>query len=178
MTTPYERFVGACNATGPRVLAYVARRTPVRADAADVFADVLTVAWRRVDELPEADDEAAAWLFGIARNVLLNDRRRRDRHDALTDRLAQLLSRPTPSDEEHQSTEALAVRRALERLSPADRELVTLSGWEGLSADEIGAVVGATPGAVRQRLVRARARLRDALAGEGIVAAPAGCARP
>jgi uncharacterized membrane protein len=85
--------------------------------------------------------------------------------------LAQLLSRPMPSGHAPSSADALGVRAALGRLSSDDRGLITLSSWEGLPAGAIGAMLGVAPATVRQRIARARDRLRDALAAEGIVSA-------
>jgi RNA polymerase sigma-70 factor (ECF subfamily) len=49
---------------------------------------------------------------------------------------------------------------ALEELSPADRELLRLSSWDGLTRGEIAYVLGIKENAVDQRLHRARARLK------------------
>jgi len=62
-----QRFTRLAETTGPRVLAYLSRRVDPPGDAADVLAEVLATAWRRVGDLPADDEEAAAWLFGIAR---------------------------------------------------------------------------------------------------------------
>jgi RNA polymerase sigma-70 factor (ECF subfamily) len=51
------------------------------------------------------------------------------------------------------------VLRALDSLSDLDRELVTLTTWEGLTPAEAARVVGLTAGTARVRLHRARARL-------------------
>jgi DNA-directed RNA polymerase specialized sigma24 family protein len=69
------RFTRLAETAGPRVLAYLARRVDPPGDAADLLAEVFATAWRRVDDLPADDGEAAAWLFGIARGTLANHRR-------------------------------------------------------------------------------------------------------
>ncbi|MGP3918591.1 RNA polymerase sigma factor [Nonomuraea sp. 10N515B] len=51
------------------------------------------------------------------------------------------------------------VREAFAQLSPDDREIPALVGWEGLGSDEIAAVLGCSRGAARLRLHRARKRL-------------------
>jgi RNA polymerase sigma-70 factor (ECF subfamily) len=51
------------------------------------------------------------------------------------------------------------VRRALERLSAGDRELLLLMAWDDLTSAQAAQVLGITPEAVRARLHRARARL-------------------
>jgi RNA polymerase sigma factor (sigma-70 family) len=156
------RFTRLAETQGPRVLAYLARRVDPPGDAADVLAEVFATAWRRVLDLPAGDGEAAAWLFGIARGTLANHWRGQTRRHALADRLrAQLEQRlresPPPADD------ALAVRNALSRLTPDDRELLTLVAWDGLRADEAAAVLEISAAAARQRLVRARRRLRAEL---------------
>ncbi|WP_432950312.1 RNA polymerase sigma factor [Kribbella sp. CA-253562] len=42
------------------------RRVGSPDDAADVFAETMLVAWRRIDEVP-ADETARLWLYGVAR---------------------------------------------------------------------------------------------------------------
>jgi len=57
-----------------------------------------------------------------------------------------------------------AVRRAVAALPPAQREVVVLFEYEGLSLAEVAEVVGSDAGAVKSRLHRARQRLRRELA--------------
>jgi RNA polymerase sigma-70 factor, ECF subfamily len=59
---------------------------------------------------------------------------------------------------------AEAVRAAVAALPPAQREVVVLFEYEGLTLAEVAAVVCADAGAVKSRLHRARRRLRCALA--------------
>jgi DNA-directed RNA polymerase specialized sigma24 family protein len=54
----------------------------------------------------------------------------------------------------------LAVQAALSRLGELDREVLTLTVWEGLPPREVAAVLRLSPDVVRTRLSRARARLR------------------
>lgn len=65
------KFEAAYNRAYGQITAYVARRCDSPQDAADVVAETFTVAWRRVDELPD-DTEATLWLYGVARKVLAN----------------------------------------------------------------------------------------------------------
>jgi RNA polymerase sigma-70 factor (ECF subfamily) len=142
---------------GP-ILRYLQRRVSAE-DAADVAADVFVVAWRRLDDVPE--DAPLLWLYGIAHRALANHRRSIRRHAALSTTLAAALRQATPVEVDGDDQQR--VRDALATLPVTDRELVTLSAWEGLSAPEIATVTGLRPGTVRVRLHRARARLRAAL---------------
>jgi RNA polymerase sigma factor (sigma-70 family) len=143
----------------PAILAYLQRRAAPE-DAADVAAEVFTVAWRRIDEVP-ADHDALLWLYGVARRALSNNRRGAARRGRLSVELAGALRTATPPD--IPSAEVLHVRAVLAKLPEADREILLLSGWEGLQPSAIAAVIGTNTGAVRVRLHRARSRLRKRL---------------
>lgn len=166
-----RRFTLLVESTGDRILSYLTRRVNPPCDAADLLADTLTVAWRRIADLPADDGQAAAWLFGIARGVLANHRRGQTRRAALAERLRSHLADRLP--EPDPSGEAAAIRDALGRLPEPDRELLMQAVWDGLSMDEIAAVLEITPAAVRQRLVRARGRLRAALLEQQAPVSPA-----
>jgi RNA polymerase sigma factor (sigma-70 family) len=146
-----------------RVLAFAVRRTTQPADAADVLAEVFLVAWRRIDDVPPGD-EACLWLYGVAHRVLANGRRADRRRRRLGARLAAALTEHVVADPTEHVGAVSAVRVAMASLSPEDRDVLRLAGWEGLSAPEIGVVLGLSPVAVRSRVHRARARLRAALA--------------
>ena len=144
------------------LLAYASRRVAQPDDAADVVAETFLVAWRRSAHLPP-DDEIRLWLYGVARRVLANHHRGGTRRERLGERLRQRLAAVSTPDPAGEVPQGLAVRAALNRLTDADREILLLTIWEGLQPREVAAVVGATPAAVRTRLSRARARLRELL---------------
>jgi len=154
------QFEALARHASPRLLGYVTRRVDEHADAADVVAEVLLVAWRRNGSIPADDDEALLWLLGIARRMLANYRRGRVRRHQLADRLRGELATVAPVEPAQESG---ILREALASLSAADRELITLQAWEGLSLAEAAGVVGIRPAAARKRLERARRRLRAAL---------------
>jgi RNA polymerase sigma-70 factor (ECF subfamily) len=56
-------------------------------DGNDATAEVFLVAWRRMDSMP-GRDETLPWLYGVARNVVRNNRRRRQRTARLVSRLS------------------------------------------------------------------------------------------
>lgn len=62
-------------------------------------------------------------------------------------------------------SEDTGVLAAVQRLPVRYREAVYLYYYEGYNAEEIEAMVGAKPAAVRQRLARAREKLRKELEG-------------
>lgn len=124
------------------------------ADAEDVVAEVFAVAWRRRGE---PIDEPRAWLLGVARRVMANQLRSRDRHVALVDRLAR---RRSGSDDAVALTDEIdALRRALARLGPRDREVIALLASAELTTGEVAVALGCSPAVAATRVHRARARL-------------------
>jgi RNA polymerase sigma-70 factor, ECF subfamily len=159
----HDLFETIYRETRQSLLAYLLRRTDSAEDAADLLSDVYLVAWRRMRQIPEGD-EARLWLFGVARRLLANQRRRARTAADLAAALERTLA---VRDSQQQFLEsgiaAGEVAAALRELTPADRELLMLSGWERLTPSEIGIVVGRPAALVRVRLHRARARLRTKL---------------
>lgn len=151
------------------VLGYALRRVDDPADAADAVAETFLIAWRRLRDVP-LDPEARAWLLGVARRVLANQRRGARRQVGLAERLAFELPALVAALEPPSETD-LTVRRALARLSDEDREVLLLAAWDGLTPAEIASVIGARPVTVRSRLHRARRRLRAELEALGVAAA-------
>lgn len=146
------------------VLGYALRRTGSPADAADVASEVFLVVWRRREEVPGRSD-FRPWLFGVARNVLLNHRRGERRRERLSTLLLSAVG------EQHPDTADVVVDRdqnkvlidAVRSLPELDRELVTLVSWEGLSPAEAAVALQMNPVTARVRLHRARKRLRASM---------------
>jgi RNA polymerase sigma-70 factor (ECF subfamily) len=145
------------------VARYTLRRTPSPDDAVDIIGETFLTAWRRLDSVPEGDG-ARLWLYGVARRVLANHRRGVARRELLATRLRGEFTEAVPE----RPAETGAVKAAFGRLSDDDRELLSLTGWEGLSPGEIAEVLGCRAGAARARLHRARKRFARALAQEGV----------
>ena len=102
-------------------------------DVDDVVAETFLVAWRRLDDIPEAE---LPWLIGVARNVRMNAHRTARRQRDVSRRLAESAEPAWSGD----SGESEAVRTALGKLSCADREVLLLSVWDDLDRVAIAAV--------------------------------------
>lgn len=125
---------------------------------ADLLGEVFVVALQRLDDLPDPDVRRA-WLFGVARRLLLATQRdARRRHDAEAERARSV----EPADEDEgvdRLGRTAAVRTALDALSEPDRELIRLTEWERLPIADAAVVLGLRPGTARVRLHRARRAL-------------------
>ncbi|MEM7271738.1 MAG: RNA polymerase sigma factor [Actinomycetota bacterium] len=157
-----ERLTRIYRQHAPAVAAYVLRRTTA-ADGPDAVAETFLVAWRRRDVVP-AEPETLPWLYGVARNVLANQHRGRRRRTQLADRLATLFVHHEVDPPSVEEAEAFSrVARALRRLPADDAEVLRLASWEALTPAQIATVLDVPPGTARQRLHRARRRLRAEL---------------
>jgi RNA polymerase sigma factor (sigma-70 family) len=156
-----QRFRALHAATYADLLRFVKRRIPDD-DADDVVSAAFLVAWRRLGELP---GDARPWLFGIARNILANQARSRLRRGAVDVRMVADLS--TVEADRSPGVEArIDLVRAWWQLSAADREVLALVAFDGLTDVQAAAVLGCRRATFRMRLNRARNRLRAALAPE------------
>jgi RNA polymerase sigma-70 factor (ECF subfamily) len=161
-----HRFEGAYEAHYAAVAAYVRRRTAVAVDAQDAVAETFSIAWRRVDELPDGD-AARPWLFGVARRVLANQRRGNRRRSSLSSRLrAQHAGTVEIEGSVVAADERRIVLAALGRLREPDQEILRLAVWEELPHREIAAAVGCNEASVAVRLHRARNRLAKEIGKE------------
>jgi RNA polymerase sigma factor (sigma-70 family) len=158
-----RRFVALYETNYGNIHAYLHRRLAATgSDVGEAVADVFTVAWRRLEAVP-LPPEDRLWLYGVARRVVLSDRRRLARRIRLKARLmGSALTKTAPEAEEDETR--MQVRAAIERLGPGDREVVLLVLWDRLSHAEAAQVLGCSVNAVALRLRRAKLRLRADMA--------------
>jgi RNA polymerase sigma-70 factor (ECF subfamily) len=119
--------------------------------AQDVFIAVIEGAARYDPRAP-----FRSYLFGIAYNVLMADRRKA-RGAAAT------IDVDLPAAQSADPDDGMWVRAALARLDPADREVLMLREYEQLTYQEIADLQEVPLNTVRSRLFRARMALKDAL---------------
>jgi len=157
------------------VLRFVYRRVgPVDtlARAENITQETFTTAWRRLASVPEDAGEARAWLYTVARSLLLREQRGNQRRIALAIKLADdavvSVNRSGHDAITSDPHEVVAARLDLAAvwatLRPAEQEVLSLAAWEDLPAAQAARVLGISAMAYRTRLTRARAVLRQALA--------------
>lgn len=135
------------------------------ADAEDVCQDTLVKLICRDEPFRDPGHERA-WVLRVAINACKNLLRDRGTHQVLElDAVPEPAATQTPGED--------ALRRRDDRVLAAvmalplpQREAVYLHYYEGYPTREVARIVGATDDAVRQRLSRARASLRDDLKGD------------
>ncbi|MHC4956315.1 MAG: sigma-70 family RNA polymerase sigma factor, partial [Planctomycetota bacterium] len=153
--------------TRPRLLA-----TAARIAGSTAAEDAVQTAYHslvRKKEVPR-DAPLMAWLLTAVVRTAYRHRAKQAREDEVARRLTQE-ARPAEGNNE----EIALLRREVERLPAAYRDVVVLHYLEGLTAVEVGNLVGISQAAVWQRLHRARSLLRSRLSPRmksGLLAVP------
>lgn len=140
------------------LLRYFLRRLPNRDLSADCLSDTMLVLWQKRGKLPRHRDQVRAYVYGVARKVLLSTQRKLAKASASQGVEESMASVASHSE---QADVRLDVQRLLTVLKPADRELLLLTIWEQLSIAEAASVLGVTPAAARKRHSRAIKRLSE-----------------
>lgn len=137
-------------------------------NAADA-EDVVQETWRRaVRGAPSFQHRSPlrSWLVGIAVRVSLEGargRRRQDR-DAASSPLSAAPAAPGAGRRAgHRAASQIDLERAVAQLSPGYRAVLVLHDVEGFKHEEIGKLLGISPGTSKSQLSRARQRVRNAL---------------
>jgi len=150
----------------PRLYSFLARLTGDPALAEDLVQDAFLRLARHAPRLA-ADSRLDAWLFTVARNIFVSQRRWALLDVARVSELrlwAQLQPRrPTPFALAAASETERLVEQAIADLPLAYRETILLVAVEGMSPTEAAPVMGLKPATVRQRLARARAMIQTQL---------------
>jgi RNA polymerase sigma factor (sigma-70 family) len=164
-----ESFAALVRRHGPMVLGVCRRVLGNHQDAEDAFQAAFLVLARKAASV-RPRHALAAWLYGVARRVALKARGATHRQT----RLRHPLTAP-PADPHASPLDDLSARELLgifeeelQRLPPAYRLPLILCCLEGRSQEEAAAHLGWTPGSVKGRLERGRARLHARLARRGL----------
>jgi RNA polymerase sigma-70 factor (ECF subfamily) len=149
-----DEFTDVYRAHYEDVLRFVRRRAhPMNVD--DIVGETFLAAWRRRRELPE---DPRPWLFGTARNAMLNAHRGQRRQTAVAVRVME-----NGGDDNYdgltQAEERMDLVAAWRQLSATDQEVLALHVWEGLPDRDAATVLGCSRAAYTMRLSRSKRRL-------------------
>ncbi len=145
-----------------------------RADAEDLFQDVLIRAFEKIDTIVELDNPGP-WLGRVMYNRFVDGSRQRARQRLVVvsdgemsgDGLEGLSGGGSAESEAGRLEQQKVLAQALESLSEEHRIVVLLHDTEGYKIKEIEELTGIPSGTVKSRLHRARARLKEILFENG-----------
>ncbi len=164
---------------------------PFRALVARYRDQVINTAYRFLGDLPDAEDVAqevflkvyrglpdfratssfSTWLYRITVNTCRNELRRRSRRPSLLEPDLESLGIPLPTIPSVEQVVIIheqrdAIQDTLDRLSETDREALILRDVQGLSYQEITAVLGIGLSAAKMRVRRARLAFQECYSPE------------
>ena len=152
------------------------RMTGNASDAEDLAQDAFIRAYNSLGSF-KGESSFSKWLYRLTSNVCIDHLRREKRRDvgSLTffdeTGTAQELELPdtrfTPETALERREAEASIQRGLNSLSAEHREILIMREIEGLSYDEIGAILGLIPGTVKSRISRARLNLSKFLMSTG-----------
>ncbi len=158
----------------PRLYRLAYRLTHDKPEAEDLFQDVLTKTFGRLDDLL-AVREAGPWLSRVMYNHFIDNKRRFARQRLVTVEAAQLPEQSVenfsgdsnPARDVERLDNITQLGAALNALSDEHRTVILLHDAEGYKLSEIQSLTGDPVGTIKSRLHRARARLRELLQAHG-----------
>jgi RNA polymerase sigma-70 factor, ECF subfamily len=156
------------------VLNYIVRQIGSIDDAEDIAQNVFVQVYKSAERY-EPTAKFTTWLFTIARNLCLNEFRRRQRHPVQS--LEQTLSDDpeaepaqlpdpkarSPSQETVDTELQQCILAAIQRLPENQRTAVLLCRYDGLAYEEIAKVLNTSVSATKSLLHRARETLKEEL---------------
>jgi RNA polymerase sigma-70 factor (ECF subfamily) len=134
--------------------------------AEEIVQDTLVRAWRSADRYDASRGPVAAWLFAIARNLVIDHERRRDTQPVTVELPAVV---PEPSSEIDRMLETWQVADALAGLSNTHREVILACHYRGHTIAEAAALLGVPDGTVKSRMYYGLRALRLRLEEMGVV---------
>lgn len=151
---------------------YVMSLTHDAAFAEDIVQETLLRAWKKPSVLDQREASARAWLFTVARNLVIDDRRSaRAGHETSTDAVpedsASVTATVTP-DQADAILDRWLIADALASLSADHRTVVVHAYYGGRSVAEIAAELEVPEGTVKSRLHYGLRALRLALQEKGV----------
>ncbi|MBX7432123.1 sigma-70 family RNA polymerase sigma factor [Mycobacterium sp. Y57] len=154
---------------------YALRLTGDRSRAEDVVQETLLRAWRhRPDTAAEAEHSARAWLFTVARNLVIDERRsaryRRETDAADIEDIAEAREAGSAdgTTEVDAALDRLLLTMALDQLSEQHRAVIRRAYYQGWSITQIAEDLQIAEGTVKSRLHYAVRALRLSLQEMGV----------
>jgi RNA polymerase sigma-70 factor (ECF subfamily) len=149
----------------PALRRYVMHLTGNASLADDIVQETLLKAWRKPSVLDQSETSARAWLFTVARNLVIDDRRSaRHNHEFGTDELPE----PATTDQTDAMLDSWLVADALAALSLDHRAVIVHAYYGGRTVPEISRELGVPEGTVKSRLHYGLRALRLAMQEKGV----------
>ena len=138
-----------------------------RGQAEELVQEVFTRVWRHAESFDPNKASFRTWLYGIARNAIIDLKRRQSVRPALAAHV-ETEERGATDDSFERALLRWQVTAALDRLTPEHRQVIRLAHVQGLSVREISERLGLPEGTVKSRTWYALRSLRLVLEEMGV----------
>ena len=151
-----------------RLYRFILRRVRNEAVADELTNEVFMEIWRNASKF-EGRSTPSSWIFAIAHNKSVSYLRKR-REEGLDDGLAAKIEDmdDTPEVATQKLDKASAIRRAMEKLSDAHRQVIDLVYYQEMSIREVSDIVGIAQNTVKTRMFHARKNLSVIMRDAGL----------
>ncbi len=151
----YDRYI-------EKIYKFVYYRTLHRELAEDITSQAFMKAMDRLSTFDSSKGTFQAWLYQIARNVMIDEFRRRVPLDNI-DEHEDLASRENVESDVDRTLNSARLRGLIDQLPEESQELVTMRLWNELSYAEIAEITGKTEGSLKMQFSRIVGRLQQAV---------------
>lgn len=131
---------------------YAVRLTGDRARAEDVVQETLLRAWQHPEVTDDSERSARAWLFTVARNMIIDERRSARFRNEVGSTDTPGAPERASLDEVDSALDKMLIGDALAQLSAEHRAVIRRSYYQGWSTAQIAADLKIAEGTVKSRL--------------------------
>jgi len=150
-----DAFAQIYDAYIERVYRYIYFRVTDDASAEDLTSQVFLKAWENLDRYQIGNSPYLAWLYTIARNLVIDYYRTKKETVNLDDAVHLKTDGPSPDDEVQGRFEVQALRAAMHFLTDEQQQVLILRFIAGLSTEQVAGIMDKREGAIRALQMRA-----------------------
>jgi RNA polymerase sigma-70 factor (ECF subfamily) len=133
-----------------RIARYISIRIGNQAEAEDLAGEVFLKALESLDSYQERGAPMQAWLFKIAHNLLVDYVRKVSKQKTIPVDKLEISDGVNMEETVERQLQSEKLSQALKGLTPAQREVIGLRFFAGLTSNEVGKILGKSSGAVRE----------------------------
>ena len=149
-----------------KIARYIFVRIGDRAEAEDLAGEAFLKALQSLDSYKERGIPMRAWLFKIAHNLVVDYLRQAAKRKTVSIDTVQVVAEENPQAVVETKMELERVTRAFDQLTPAQRQIIELRFFGGLTSEETGRILNKSSGAIREMQSAAIKQLRKLLGEE------------
>ena len=143
-------------------------RVKARFDESDVVQETLLRAWQHPEVIGDTERPVRAWLFTVARNMIIDDRRSARHRNVVGSLDEEGAPEQSTPDEVNAALDRLLIADAMVQLSTEHRAVIERSYYRGWTTAQIAADLDIAEGTVKSRLHYAVRALRLTLQELGV----------